>query len=106
MVGITFLLFYDFGDSSVKTLLVWVILTGTYQYIEFYLLLVFLSIVLPYYFLKNIYNYLVIKYRNYRLEKSLKSERFSDKNIVGDKECKICLMPYEPNDSVIVLRCN
>lgn len=75
--GVFFLLLYDFGDSSVKNLIVFVILVGTYQYIEFYLLLVFLSIVLPYYFTKNVYNYFVMKYRNYKLEKSLKSERYS-----------------------------
>mgnify|MGYP000849664582 CR=1 FL=1 len=101
-----FLLFYDFtNDSSVKNLLIIVVLVGTYQYLEFYLLIIFLAIVLPYYFIKHTYNYLVIKYRAYRLEQSLQSERFSEK-IAGAKDSKICLMPYEPNDRIIVLKCN
>jgi predicted membrane protein len=104
--ALIFLLFYDFSnDLSTKNLLIVVVLVGTYQYLEFYLFIVFLIIVLPYYFMKNIYNYAIIKYRSYKLEQSLKSERFSEK-LAGDRECKICLMTYEPGDSIIVLKCN
>jgi hypothetical protein len=68
---------------------------GTYQYIEFYLLMIFLAVVLPYYFVKNTYLYCQRKYVNYRLERSMKSERYSKmENVCGDNECKICLMPY------------
>jgi hypothetical protein len=89
------LLFYDFGEeAAAKNLLILVVLVGTYQYLEFYLLIIFLLIVLPYYFFKNSYNYAVLKYRSYKLEQNLHSERFSEK-MAGDKECKICLMPYE-----------
>ena len=72
------LLTYDFTDlTAIKNLLITLVLVGTYQYLEFYLLLIFLLIVLPYYSLKNSYNFLVMKYRTYKLEQNLKSERFS-----------------------------
>jgi hypothetical protein len=72
------LLTYDFTDSTaIKNLLIGIVLVGTYQYLEFYLLVIFLLIVLPYYSLKNFYNLAITKYRAYKLEKTLKSERFT-----------------------------
>lgn len=62
------LLTYDFTDeAAIKKLITIIVLVGTYQYMEFYLLLIFLLIVLPYYSLKNAYNYAVLKYRAYKL---------------------------------------
>ena len=67
-IGIIFLLTYDFtNNSTAKMLIIVVIIIGTYQYMEFYLLLVFLAIILPYYFFRNCWNNLCQKYRSYKL---------------------------------------
>jgi len=62
------LFLHDFSYSpAAKNLLIVIVLVGTYQYLEFYLLFIFVLIVLPYYFFKNSYNYAVLKYRTYKL---------------------------------------
>ena len=95
-MGIFFLLLYNFDNNTfIRTIIMITILVGTYQYVEFYLLMVFLVIVLPYYFFKNLWSYGIRRYRSYKLERALQSERYSDKAFAGDNECKICLMPYE-----------
>lgn len=67
-LGLLLLLVHDFSDApAAKNLLIIVVLVGTYQYLEFYLLIIFLLVVLPYYLLRNSYNYALLKYRNYKL---------------------------------------
>jgi hypothetical protein len=66
-IGIAFLLFYPFESGLARAIICLVILVGTYQYIEFYLLMIFLACVLPYYFLRNFYIWAINKYRNYKL---------------------------------------
>ena len=78
---------------------------GTYQYLEIYIIILFLIIVFPYLAIKQLYRYFVTKYKVYKMEKLLKSQPYNE-GIKGDHECKICLMPYEQNEDVIVLKCN
>ena len=94
--GILFLFFYNFeADPTAKIIIGIVILIGTYQYVQFYLLMVFVAIIFPYYFARNLWRRFVQWYRAYKLEKVLLSETYSEKSMKGDHECKICLQDYE-----------
>jgi hypothetical protein len=65
----------------------------------------FFIVILPFFAVKQLYQYLQARYKTYKMEKALKSQPFSD-TIKGDQECKICLMPYEIQEDIIVLKCS
>jgi len=91
--GFFLLLTNDIPSEAARTFLTVIILLSTYQYLEFYLIIVFLIVVLPFYGLKKLYAYLLIRIRIRQMERILKSEPLSDQ-IKGDRECKICLQDY------------
>jgi hypothetical protein len=83
-----------------------VLIIGTYQYIEFYVITAFVLVAIPFYglyrFVKYIFYYIsLIKYR-----KAFKSKKFNANEVKGDHECQICMLAYAEQDKVVTLPCN
>lgn len=103
--GVLLLIFYEFSEKSLETFVIIVVVMGTYQYLEIYILVLFFIVILPFFAIRQLYHYLLARYKAYKLDQALKSQPFHP-DLRGDHECKICLMPYQQSEDVIVLKCS
>lgn len=65
--GVLLLIFYEFPEKTLQTYVTIIIVMGTYQYLEIYIIIVFLIIILPYLAIKQLYRYSVTKYKLYKM---------------------------------------
>ena len=88
--GVLLLFLADFKDENQENFVIVVIFVGTFQYMEFYVMIIFCLVIMPFWLIKNLQNYLVHKYNSYKMEQLLKSQTFDEHLIKGDQDCIIC----------------
>lgn len=83
-----------------------VLIVGTYQFLDFFIILVLVAVAIPIILLVQAVRFCTQRFNSYRFIQLLKPKQFVPAEVRGDHECKICMNLYLESDQIITLPCN
>lgn len=79
---------------------------GTYQYLEIYLGIVGLAIVLPFILVYFLIKYIKKRRRATKIVRMLQGKKYNAGALKGEHSCHICMDDYKADDMLTTLPCN
>lgn len=103
-----YLYFWSEAQTSLllEKYMVVVIVVGTYQYLEIYVIAIVVCIFLPFYGIVQLVRLCFLRINSAKFIRMLKPKKFRPVDVKGEHECSVCMLPYTAEDKIITLPCN